>query len=267
MIEIGCQSYSLRARPGVDMLESARKMGFRAVELWVGHADYAGDPGSAGRMRRAAERIGLAIPTYCAGGLVRESPATVAERLARAFDYAGEVGATLLTGVVDRRALEIVDALCGRTGLRFAVENHWYAEFARADDYAALAGCSTLVGVTLDTGHLVVAGDDPLEALARLGPRLMNVHLKDVAVAGPVRRLVWRVPRMEGRTLGTGAVPVAAFLGALVTGGYTGAVAIEDERPELPLSELQAALRLATGLVRDAARAQAKAASAVGLAP
>jgi sugar phosphate isomerase/epimerase len=255
MIEIACQTYSLRTRPGLDMLESVRKAGFRAVELWAGHADYTSDPGSAARMRRAAERTGVVLQSYCVGGFVREAVATVEDRLARAFDYAAELGVPLLTGVVDGRAVHVVDALCRRTGLRFALENHWYADVARADDFRRVLGkAGPLVGATLDIGHCVAAGEDPQLVFAALGPRLFNVHLKDVVVASRLQRVLWRRPRMDGRGIGGGDVPVAAFLAALVTADYQGAVALEDERPDLPLSELQASLRSCTGVLRAALR-------------
>jgi sugar phosphate isomerase/epimerase len=252
--EIACQTYSLRCHTGPEALECARKAGFRAVELWVGHADYRRDPASAPDVRRAAERIGLAIQSYCVGGFAREGVATVERRLAAAFGYAAALGVELVTGVVDRRALPVVDRLCRTTGLRFAVENHWYGDFARAADWREpLGACSPLVGATLDTGHLAAAGDDPTEAAALLGARLFDVHLKDVVVPRRLDRLVWRRPRMEPVALGAGEVPLADLVHALVRMGYEGGLAIEDERPAAPLADLQAALRTCSRWMRAAA--------------
>jgi sugar phosphate isomerase/epimerase len=251
MIEIGCQTYSLRREEPLAMLASVRKAGFRTIELWVGHADCGADPTSAARLRRAAEDIGLTIQAYAVGGFVRAAVAAVEARLAAAFAYAAELGVDLVTGVIDRRAVTAVDALCRRTGMRFAIENHWYADFARSRDYLdTLRGTSPLLGVTLDTGHLVAAGERPLDAFRRLGARVFDVHLKDVVVAGPLRRLVWRRPRMEGRPIGAGDVGIARLLAALVEGGYGGRLAIEDERHDVPLSELQASRRTCTATLR-----------------
>jgi sugar phosphate isomerase/epimerase len=205
-------------------------------------------------MRQAAERTGIVIQAYSIGGLMRTPLATVEEVLARAFPYAEALGTDLVTGIVDRRAVPVVDGACRRAGMRFAIENHWYADLAATRDFAdALAGTSPLVGVTLDTGHLAAAGDDPLAALAALGGRVMNVHLKDVVVPGRLARLVSRKPRMVPRTIGSGEVPIASFLGALARDGYAGTVALEDERPELPLWELQASLRACTTFLRTSA--------------
>jgi sugar phosphate isomerase/epimerase len=261
--EIACQTYSLRTHSGAEALECARKAGFRAVELWVGHADYRRDPASASDVRRAADKIGLTIQSYCVGGFVREGVATVERRLAAAFGYAAELGVELVTGVVDRRALPVVDRLCRTTGLRFAAENHWYADIARAADWTeALGDASALVGATLDTGHLAAAGEDPTDAALVLGDRLFDVHLKDVVVPRRFDRLVWRRPRMEPVALGAGEVALADFVHALVRSGYDGGLAIEDERPSAPLADLQAAHRACSQWLRTGAAVAAPAAGA-----
>jgi sugar phosphate isomerase/epimerase len=252
MLDIACQTYSLRSRTGPDMLASVRKAGFRAVELWAGHADYrTGDAASAAGIRAAADEIGIRIGAYCVGGFVRAALAEVESALEAAFRYARVLGVELLTGVVDRRAVGVVDRLCRRTGLRFAIENHWYADFARVEDYVeALRPLSPLVGMTLDTGHLAAAGGDPCRALAVIGERVFAVHLKDVTLPGAVQRLVWRRPRMMGCALGQGVVALGPFLAALAADGFAGSLAIEDERPNVALAELHASLREATRLLR-----------------
>jgi sugar phosphate isomerase/epimerase len=262
VIEVGCQTYSLRAYSLAEMLACARKAGFRAVELWVGHADHAEGVTGAARARRLADEVGITIQAYSVGGFLGQSPAVVAEALESAFAFARALGIDLLTGVLDRRSVPLVDGLCRRSGLRFALENHWYAELARGEDLAAaLDATSPLVGAALDTGHVLAAGQRPLGALALLGERVLDVHLKDVVVPGPLQRWVLRRPRMEGCTVGAGDGEIERFLGALVERGYAGRVALEDERSELPLSELQASLRAATAALRAAARPAVQAAS------
>jgi len=90
---------------------------------------------------------------------------------------------------------------------------------------------------------------------------VFDVHLKDVIVRGRLERWLLRRPRVESRTVGTGEGELLAFLAALVRRGYDGRVAVEDERPALPLSELQASLRAANDVLRGTARPLAEAAS------
>ena len=107
-----------------------------------------------------------------------------------------------------------------------------------------------LLGVTLDTGHLTVAGDDAAVAVAALGDRLFAVHLKDVEARTGLARWLPHRPRLRSCLLGTGRLDLGGVLAALAHAGFTGSVAIEDERPELPLSELQASLRAGSRLLR-----------------
>ena len=251
MIEIGCQTYSLRRYGLEEMLGSVRKAGFRAVELWAGHASYTEQPSSAARIRRAADEVGIAIQAYSVGGFVRAAVATVEVRLMAAFAYADALGVELVTGVIDRRAVPVVDVLCRRTGIRFAIENHWYADLARAEDYLdALRATCPEVGVALDTGHLAVAGGTPLAAVDLLGDRVFDIHLKDVTVPGRLARWLGRRPRMECRPLGTGEAPVQELLAALARRQHRICIALEDERKDVPLSELQASLRACQSLLR-----------------
>ncbi len=81
---------------------------------------------------------------------------------------------------------------------------------------------------------------------------MFAVHLKDVRLPSRLGRWIWRRPRMEGCTLGAGEAQVPDLLGALARAGWSGSLAIEDERPGLPLAELHAALRTCTRLLRAA---------------
>jgi sugar phosphate isomerase/epimerase len=253
VIEIACQTYSLRPYPPSEMLLCARKAGFRAIELWAGHADHREGPAAAARIRSAADGVGIAIRAYSVGGFHRVGLALVERELRSAFAFARALGVDLVVGVIDRRAVPLVDGLCRESGLRFAIENHWYADFARAADYAdALRDASPLVGVALDTGHALAAGEAPGDALETLRDRLFDVHLKDVVIRRRLERWLLRRPRIDARTIGRGDGALESFLGTLALGGYVGCLAIEDERPELPLSELQASLRAATAALRAA---------------
>jgi inosose dehydratase len=95
------------------------------------------------------------------------------------------------------------------------------------------------VGVCLDTGHILVGGGDPLQAVSDWRQRINHVHLKDarqdvidqiVRDRAPVRA-IWE--RHAFCPLGTGDVPVADVLDLLRREGYTGWLVVEqDTLPE-----------------------------------
>jgi inosose dehydratase len=91
------------------------------------------------------------------------------------------------------------------------------------------------IDLCLDTGHLVVAGGDPVEAIQRWGERINHVHLKDGDTAA-IRRLqdehaptdeLWRA-RVFCR-LGAGDLGCAEFVDALLAIGFAGWLVVEQD--------------------------------------
>ena len=76
------------------------------------------------------------------------------------------------------------------------------------------------LGLCLDVGHLLVTGDTPVpERIRELAPRLVHVHLDDIA--GGLH---------EHRMFGDGELDLPGTLGALLEVGYSGLAAVELSR-------------------------------------
>jgi inosose dehydratase len=111
------------------------------------------------------------------------------------------------------------------------------------------------IGLTLDTGHLLVGGTDPVGLAREATVRVRHVHLKDVdaATAARVRagELTYHEAVREGlyRPLGRGDVDIAGIVGALEPAGYAGWYVMEqdtvlDAAPEGegPIADVRASL-------------------------
>jgi inosose dehydratase len=94
----------------------------------------------------------------------------------------------------------------------------------------------TDVALLLDSGHLAVAGGDPIAGLRDWAQRIEAVHLKDVRL-GVLRDVkaeradtltAWR--RGLFCALGDGDVDLAGFCSALAASGYEGWLVIEQDR-------------------------------------
>jgi inosose dehydratase len=114
----------------------------------------------------------------------------------------------------------------------------------------------TGVSICLDTGHLMVAGADPL-AVARLaGHRIAHVHLKDVdaTLAARVRsgevKYHEAVRRGMYRPLGDGDVDIAAIVRLLHDADYRGWYVIEQDLVIDAMGDNVPALANATRSVR-----------------
>jgi len=100
-----------------------------------------------------------------------------------------------------------------------ALENHYCCQIETVQDYLWAfeeAGDSPLIGVTLDTGHFTSSEVDLVQAARTLGPRTVNVHIKDHIGTQSV-------------ALGTGKTDNAALVRELAKIGYNRTLTCELE--------------------------------------
>ncbi|MGN9777494.1 sugar phosphate isomerase/epimerase family protein [Micromonospora sp. H33] len=96
----------------------------------------------------------------------------------------------------------------------------------------------TDIAICLDTGHLALAGGDPVAAVRHWAGRIGQVHLKDADLATHARvraaggGLMDVVAAGGFCALGRGDVDLAGVLAGLDDIGYTGWLVIEQDAPE-----------------------------------
>ena len=76
------------------------------------------------------------------------------------------------------------------------------------------------IGCCIDVGHTVRAGTDVVQAIHEVGPRLFNVHMKDLTNFQDKESQV---------AVGDGIMPVAKIFDALTAISYKGFVDLEYE--------------------------------------
>jgi inosose dehydratase len=142
-----------------------------------------------------------------------------------------DAGWARLAGNVAIAARRVRDA-----GLEPTFHHHVATYVETPDEIERFLGC-TDVGLTLDTGHLLLGGGDPSDALRRWRDRINHVHVKDVrkaVLAQVVReragsRAVWE--RGAFVPLGRGDLDLPGFLDELLHpgGGFAGWVVVEQD--------------------------------------
>ncbi len=123
------------------------------------------------------------------------------------------------------------------TGLRTVFHPHCggYVETPAEIDELMARTDPGLVGLCLDTGHIVYGGGDPLDVLERHAPRVWHVHVKDCdpQVAEESRRTgrgyLASVRAQLFCELGAGAVDFAGIVAALRRHGYEGWIVVEQD--------------------------------------
>ena len=145
--------------------------------------------------------------------------------LENALHFAKILGAQNVTGDATGSILTNIDQRFSQSGMTFGIHNHFFKgerfAYETSDDVLkALSGLSNTVGATADVGHFASCGQDPVEAIRKLGPRLKLVHLKDIEASGGEVNVL----------LGKGISRIPEVMKELHRQGFAHLVAIEYEK-------------------------------------
>ena len=151
-----------------------------------------------------------------------------------------------------QRMTQVADYIQSQ-GLRFAYHHHLGTVVEREEDLAAFIGnTGASVGLTLDTGHAVLGGVDPLQVIREHPARIAHVHCKDVRLDRFATAHAQGDSFLDGVLAGMFTVPgdggldYAPIMQALAGIGYQGWIVIEAEQdPALADPRTYAAIGLA----------------------
>jgi sugar phosphate isomerase/epimerase len=140
------------------------------------------------------------------------------------FDYCKRAGVSVIVaGDPAPEALPRIEKFVKEYDIYFAIHNHgpedkiWHSPL---DVLKAVGTMDPRMGCCIDVGHCMRAGVDPVKAVHAVGPRLFNMHMKDLAIASAKDSQV---------AVGEGVMPVRGIFEALVAMKYKGFVDLEYE--------------------------------------
>ena len=261
--------------PRDQLLEAVSSLGYRAIEL--GPPGYLG--GDADAVREALERFGLALvgafvplhledeTAFRAGldelnrtieilaqsgteAVVLLADAGTPER-AKAAGRPDDLRRTRLAGQALQEAanrLSHCAERCRERGLAAALhpEIGSYVEAPEEVDALLERTDPGLLGLCLDTGHVLVGGGDPVGLARDRADRLSHIHLKDVArgILARLRsgELTVELAWVEGLfcPFGEGDVDLDRFLALREVAGFSGRLVLEQDRVGVRVDDLPA---------------------------
>ncbi len=249
-----------------DWIEQARQLDADGLEMYDGFFTSL-DPGYLDSVGDAIRSAGFAMPMLCCSpdfthpdvdarrraverecalvGVARRlgGPGTVC-RVLSGQRYPGLDRREGLDRVV--RCLEQVLPVAKEHDIVLGLENHYkdgfwqYPEFAQKQDVflelLAAVPESTHFGVQYDPSNALVAGDDPLELLRLVAPRVVSMHASDRYLAAGTTLAELRQadgtlgysPNLCHGVTGKGLNDYDAIFRTLAGAGYRGWVSIED---------------------------------------
>src|SRR5467141_3195061 len=140
------------------------------------------------------------------------------------FEYCKRAGiGVIVAGDPAPETLPRIEKFVKEYNIRFAIHNHgpedklWHSPL---DVLKAVKGMDPRIGCCIDIGHTVRAGTDVVQAIHEAGPKLHNVHMKDLANFQSKESQV---------AVGEGIMPMRKMFEALVAMNYKGFVDLEYE--------------------------------------
>ncbi len=140
------------------------------------------------------------------------------------FEYCKRAGIkVIVAGDPAPATLPRIEKFVKQYDMRFAIHNHGPEDKvfpSPLDVLKAVKSMDPRMGCCIDVGHTVRAGTDVVEAIHAAGPRLYNMHIKDLASFTEKESQV---------AVGEGKMPIREIFQALIKTNYQGWVDLEYE--------------------------------------
>jgi sugar phosphate isomerase/epimerase len=171
-----------------------------------------------------------ALSDYAAAGIKLHAAGTIYlnkdedDDIRTKFEYCKRAGInTIVAGDPTPATLPRIEKFVKEYDIRIAIHNHgpedklWPSPL---DVLKAVKKYDQRIGCCIDVGHTVRAGTDVIQAIHEVGPRLYNMHMKD---------LTDFTNKDSQVTVGQGKMPVGKIFQTLIAQKYTGFVDLEYE--------------------------------------
>jgi sugar phosphate isomerase/epimerase len=226
-IRLGVASYTFRNFSRAQMIAFLKQLNVLALNSKDVKDHLPMDP----------QQEAAALADYAAAGITLHAAGTIyfpkdedADIRAK-FEYCKRAGiSVIVAGDPALETLPRIEKFVKEYDIRFAIHNHgpedklWHSPL---DVLKAVKGMDQRIGCCIDVGHTVRAGTDVVQAIHEAGPRLHNVHMKDLASFQDKESQV---------TVGDGPMPVRKIFEALIAQKYKGFVDLEYEiHPDDPM--------------------------------
>jgi sugar phosphate isomerase/epimerase len=219
-IQLGLASYTFREFTRAQMIAYMKQLNLTALNTKDVKDHLPMDP--AQEATALADYAAAGITLHAVGAVYFPKDEDVDIR--SKFDYCKRAGIqVIVAGDPSPETLPRIEKFVKEYDIRFAIHNHgpedkiWHSPL---DVLKVVHTMDPRMGCCIDVGHTMRAGVDPVHAIHAAGPRLFNMHMKDLAAATAKDSQV---------AVGEGLMPVRGIFEALVATKYKGFVDLEYE--------------------------------------
>ena len=217
--QIGVASYSLREFQRGLAIRTIKRLGITNVSVKDFHLPYTYTPAEIAKAVDEFKKAGLTIVSGGNTDLKSQDPA----ELRKYFVYAKACGMPMLVTAPLHENLGEIEKLAKEFDIKIAIHTHGPEDpnFPTPKVVLdAVKGMDPRMGLCMDIGHSTRGGADVVQEIANAGPRLLDMHFKDLK-DGKVKESQCDV--------GEGVLPIVAIFKQLQKVGYRGSVNLEYE--------------------------------------
>lgn len=160
------------------------------------------------------------INVYAVGVIYMKNERAVDE----AFEYAKRVGVSMIVGVPNPELLDYTEKKVKEYNIKIAIHNHGPEDKlypGPANVIGLLKNRDARMGLCIDIGHAMRAGEEPGKAIRAYKEKIFDLHIKDVSVASKDGKAI---------EIGRGVIDFAGLIKSLEKINYQGICSIEFEK-------------------------------------
>lgn len=219
-IKLGIATYTFRGFPRDKMIGFLKQLNIDEINAKDVKDHLPSDP----------QQEETAIKDYASAGIKLHAAGAIYfrkdedEDIRAKFEYCKRAGiGVIVAGDPTPETLPRVEKFVKQYDIRIAIHNHgpedpvWPSPL---DILKLVKNLDPRIGCCIDVGHTVRAGTDVVEAINEVGPRLFNLHLKDLANFKDKESQV---------AVGRGQMPIREIFASLAKINYKGFADLEYE--------------------------------------
>ena len=217
-IKLSVATYSLRSFKRPEAIKMIQQLQIKFADVKDFHLPLTDSPEQLKEGVKAFKDAGIKI--VAGGNITLKKP----EQLRPAFEYAKTCGMPVIVCAPAKDQLPAIEKLVQEFNIKIAIHNHGPedAGFFPTPKSAldAVKNMDPRMGLCIDIGHTARTGADVVESIEEAGPRLYELHTKD---------LKDKTAKESQVAVGEGVLPIPEIFRQLAKQKYTGYCSLEYE--------------------------------------
>jgi sugar phosphate isomerase/epimerase len=220
-IRLAVATYSLREFRRDLAIKMIKDLGVQYASVKEYHLPYNDTPKELAGGRKKFEDAGIEI---VAGGVITLQKDDDVD-IRHYFEYAKLCGMPVMSIAPTSETMPRIERFVKEYNIKIAIHNHGPEDKNFPTPQSALKVVKDMdarCGICIDVGHAARAGADVVESIREAGPRLFDMHIKDLR----------SLAKDTGCPVGEGVLPIVGILKQLRKTNYGGTVSLEYEIEE-----------------------------------